>query len=65
MEGLEDYPTQYLSVEDAPEDIAHWIIEKLENPALVATESRHWLEANFSWEAKLTPLLSYLGESHE
>lgn len=65
MEGLENYPTQYLSVEDSPEEITAWIIEKLENPVLTATESRQWLEANFSWEAKLTPLLSYLGESHE
>ncbi|MGF1692177.1 TIGR03087 family PEP-CTERM/XrtA system glycosyltransferase [Photobacterium kagoshimensis] len=65
MEGLENYPTQYLSVEDSPEDIATWIIEKLAHPALVATESRQWLEANFSWDAKLTPLLSYLGASHE
>ncbi|OAN11368.1 hypothetical protein A3K86_20685 [Photobacterium jeanii] len=66
MEGLEGYPTQYLSVADDPQEITTWLIDKLAQSNQQADVSRQWLEDNFSWDAKLTPLLGYLeGERHE
>lgn len=61
IEGLEDYPKESLYVTDSEESMTTWIIDKLDSPQHNAVESRKWLEQNYSWEAKLSPLLSYLG----
>lgn len=61
IEGLENYPTESLYVTDLEEDMKEWVINKLVNPPYIATDSRQWLEQNYSWDAKLTPLLHYLG----
>ncbi|MGF1685677.1 TIGR03087 family PEP-CTERM/XrtA system glycosyltransferase [Photobacterium japonica] len=60
IEGMEDYPTEHLAIADAPEEIARWLINKLQAPAIEAHSSREWIEQHYSWEAKLKPLLGYL-----
>lgn len=60
IEGMEDYPTSQLKVADSPDVISHWLLNKLNQPHIVASESRNWIEQHFSWEAKLRPLLDYL-----
>lgn len=60
IEGLEGYPTQDLEVCDDPSPIANWLIDKLNQQAIVAEQSRQWIKQHYSWEAKLTPLLDYL-----
>ncbi|RIZ53018.1 TIGR03087 family PEP-CTERM/XrtA system glycosyltransferase [Vibrio sp. PID23_8] len=61
IEGLEGCPNENLYVTDSEQNMRAWVINKLESPPLNATDSRVWLEQNYSWEAKLTPLLHYLG----
>lgn len=65
IEGLENYPTESLYVTDLESDMTEWVISKLVNPSYIASDSREWLEQNYSWEAKLTPLLYYLGAPGE
>ncbi len=61
IEGLENYPKESLYVTDSEESMMRWIIDKLDSPQHNAVDSRKWLEQNYSWDAKLSPLLSYLG----
>lgn len=65
VEGLENYPTECLYVTDAEEEMVRWIVSKLRENVVRAKDGRDWLKANFSWEAKLTPLLGYLGAEIE
>ncbi len=65
IEGLENYPEESLYVTDSEESMMNWIIDKLDSPKHSAVESRKWLEQNYSWDAKLSPLLSYLGETRD
>lgn len=65
IEGLEDYPKEGLYVTDSEEDMKEWIIAKLHSPLHSAVESRKWLEQNYSWDAKLSPLLTYLGANSD
>ncbi len=45
--------------------MVRWIVSKLRENVVRAKDGRDWLKANFSWEAKLTPLLGYLGAEIE
>lgn len=65
IEGLEDYPEESLYVTDSQQSMTEWVINKLNTPPYIAAESREWLEEHYSWDAKLTPLLNYLGANCE
>lgn len=65
IEGIENYPADEVFISDSPNSISQWVTEKLKTEATSATESRNWLIQNYSWEAKLSPLLSYLGTPNE
>lgn len=60
-EGLENCLNQQVYVTDDCEQMYAWLDKKLSSPHQIATESRNWLKENYSWEAKLNPLLHYLG----
>lgn len=60
-EGIE-LRNDNLFITDSADRMREWVSEKLKAPARSATESRRWLQANYSWEAKLSPMLEYLGE---
>ncbi|MBD8514207.1 TIGR03087 family PEP-CTERM/XrtA system glycosyltransferase [Photobacterium sp. CAU 1568] len=79
MEGLEHYPGNYpakdsvmadnvaeqtLYVAEEPQDVTDWVCEQLARPVRAATLSRQWIEDNFSWDAKLSPVLTYLEAKH-
>lgn len=64
IEGIDECPSSNLVISDEPHDIANWLIAKLEENPVNAVELRQWIEQHFSWEAKLTPLLSYLNQPH-
>ncbi|WP_375750128.1 TIGR03087 family PEP-CTERM/XrtA system glycosyltransferase [Vibrio sp. HN007] len=59
IEGIEKYPDNHIFISDDPEHFAEWVVEKLTHTSH-AKESRDWLKLNYSWDAKLSPLLSYL-----
>ncbi|MBF9002157.1 MULTISPECIES: TIGR03087 family PEP-CTERM/XrtA system glycosyltransferase [Vibrio] len=63
IEGIENYPKDDVYIADSPNDMTHWVIEKLSLGLHAAVPSRSWLEATYSWPAKLSPLLSYLGSN--
>lgn len=65
IEGLEDYPEESLYVTDSQQSMTEWVINKLNTPPYIAADSREWLEEHYSWDAKLTPLLNYLGANCE
>ncbi|MBC7004738.1 TIGR03087 family PEP-CTERM/XrtA system glycosyltransferase [Photobacterium sp. BZF1] len=65
VEGIDDYPSNDLFVTDSNLEMTKWIIEKLSEASNSASDSRKWLEDNFSWEAKLNPLLGYLGANSD
>lgn len=65
VEGLENCPLDNLYVTDSEQEMIDWVCEKLNNPQSSAKDARAWLERHYSWDAKLTPLLDYLGDSRE
>ncbi|AJR09053.1 hypothetical protein C9J03_18340 [Photobacterium gaetbulicola] len=62
IEGMDECPSSNLVVSDNPTEIADWLINKLEQKPVDASELRQWIERRFCWEAKLSPLLNYLNQ---
>ena len=60
-EGIEQRNEDFF-ITDSADRMREWVCEKLKSPPHSATESRRWLKENYSWDAKLSPLLEYLGE---
>ncbi|MGF1681308.1 TIGR03087 family PEP-CTERM/XrtA system glycosyltransferase [Photobacterium minamisatsumaniensis] len=64
IEGIDNYPTSQLYVSDDASTSINWAIEKLSKQPSIAIDSRVWIKDTYSWDAKLSPLLNYLGEVH-
>ncbi|MCG7587465.1 TIGR03087 family PEP-CTERM/XrtA system glycosyltransferase [Photobacterium sp. OFAV2-7] len=64
IEGLENYPPSHVAVSESVNDIAHWVIDKLQAEQSEAKASREWIEQHYSWDAQLSPLLGYLQCHH-
>lgn len=60
IEGIDNYPQEGVYVSDDATQQIKWISEKLQNSAVSVASSRKWLQDNYSWEAKLNPLLAFL-----
>ncbi|WP_413284598.1 TIGR03087 family PEP-CTERM/XrtA system glycosyltransferase [Vibrio sp. MA40-2] len=60
MEGIEDYPKAGVTLASEPQLTAQWVIDKLQQDTQPKPSSRLWLKQNFSWDARLAPLLNYL-----
>ncbi len=65
IEGVDNYPQENLFVTDSEKEMEIWTVKQLSSPLLKATESRRWLQENYSWQAQLTPLLHYLGANSD
>ncbi|MGR5134585.1 TIGR03087 family PEP-CTERM/XrtA system glycosyltransferase [Vibrio alfacsensis] len=65
IEGLEHCPVNNLYVTDTALEMIPWVSEKLSNTPIAAKDARAWLEQHYSWDAKLNPLLQYLGASRD
>lgn len=65
IEGIEDYPEDDVFVSDSASDTEKWVINKLTSDATAASKSRNWLIQHYGWEAKLSPLLDYLGKAND
>ncbi|MDG3088272.1 TIGR03087 family PEP-CTERM/XrtA system glycosyltransferase [Vibrio hannami] len=65
IEGIETVSNENLLVSDSPSETANWVIQHLASPHKLAEESRLWMQKNYSWEAKLAPVLNYLEASGE
>ncbi|WP_165314152.1 TIGR03087 family PEP-CTERM/XrtA system glycosyltransferase [Vibrio ziniensis] len=65
IEGIDDYPTEAVFVSNSAEKHKEWAVNLLGHETIKAHASRTWLKNNYSWEAKLTSLLSYLEHSYE
>lgn len=61
IEGLEGHPDKNVHVTSNAQVMADWLIGCLRSERK-APESRTWLLNNFGWNARLLPLLSYLGQ---
>ncbi|PSU35584.1 TIGR03087 family PEP-CTERM/XrtA system glycosyltransferase [Photobacterium lutimaris] len=64
IQGMDSCPSGNLVVSDDPADIANWLITKLEQNPINALELRQWVEQRYCWDAKLSPLLSYLNQPY-
>lgn len=64
IEGIDNYPRKGVFVTDSASQHVEWLLHKLQEPTVTASSSRQWLEENYSWEAKLHPLLSFLGTAN-
>lgn len=64
IEGIDDYPAPQVTVTASPDTMAQWVIEKLSAPHQHASRSRLWLLDNYSWNAKLSPLIDFLDNNH-
>ncbi|MDO6705899.1 TIGR03087 family PEP-CTERM/XrtA system glycosyltransferase [Photobacterium sp. 1_MG-2023] len=64
IESIGSLPGQTLFVSDDSRENAQWVCVQLSAPRQPATVSRHWIKTHFSWEARLSPVLSYLEAHH-
>ncbi|MDC0609949.1 TIGR03087 family PEP-CTERM/XrtA system glycosyltransferase [Vibrio sp.] len=62
IEGIEGYPSENVLVTDSPDEFSSWTIDCLSSEKVNAQSSRKWLQETYSWNAKLSPLMDYLGE---
>ncbi|MDB1123724.1 TIGR03087 family PEP-CTERM/XrtA system glycosyltransferase [Vibrio algarum] len=65
IDGIEIIPDSYLYISDSAENITQWLTDKLNHENKSAQVSRNWLKENYSWSARLSPLLHYLDSSLE
>ncbi|QUJ69309.1 hypothetical protein KDD30_21295 (plasmid) [Photobacterium sp. GJ3] len=63
-ESAGSIPGQALFVSDESRENAQWVCDQLSAPRQPATVSRYWIKTHFSWEARLSPVLSYLEAHH-
>lgn len=61
IEGIDNYPDEGVSISSSPETIVRWVSEKLTKDFSSVPASRKWLMEHYSWNARLSPLLEYLG----
>jgi len=65
IEGIENYPQEGITISNSSVNTANLVSDALEQDIRSFPASRCWLKNNYSWEAKLFPLLSYLENNRD